>query len=94
MYLLPKEHLATKKILESPVQIPCDIYTDISGECAKQQVDEFMRFIECHLNKLKKNTTQRSTTRVSGCFYVFRVDLVNEFGKSVVNIIIITCIFQ
>lgn len=71
MYLLPKEHPATKKILESPVQIPCDIYTDISGECAKQQMDEFMRFVECHLNKLKKNTIQRTTTRVSGRFNSF-----------------------
>lgn len=69
MYLLPKEHPATKKILESPIQIPCDIYTDMPGECAKQQVDEFIRFVECHLNKLKKNTMQRCTTRVSKRYF-------------------------
>lgn len=73
MYLLPKEHPATKKILESPVQIPCDIYTDISDECAKQQVDEFIRFVENHLNKLKKNPMQRSTTRVSNQLHFLQI---------------------
>lgn len=63
MYLLPKEHPATKKIMESPTQIPCDIYTENSNENAKQLVDDFMRFVEAYLNKNRK--IQRST-RVSG----------------------------
>lgn len=64
MYLLPKEHPATKKILESPTVIPCDIYNEHSGDSTKQQIDEFMRFVESHLNKLRKIHIQRST-RVS-----------------------------
>lgn len=65
MYLLPKEHPATKKILESPTNIPCDIYTENSGESVKQQIDDFMKFVESHLNKVRKSHIQRSTTRVS-----------------------------
>lgn len=65
MYLLPKEHPATKKILESPTNIPCDIYMETNGDSAKQQIDDFMKFVESHLNKVKKSHTQRSTTRVS-----------------------------
>lgn len=66
MYLLPKEHPATKKILESPTLIPCDIYIDGQADGVKQQqIDDFMRFVEAHLNKLRKSHIQRSTTRVS-----------------------------
>lgn len=65
MYLLPKEHPATKKILESPTNIPCDIYAENSGESVKQQIDDFMKFVESHLNKVRKSHIQRSTTRVS-----------------------------
>lgn len=64
MYLLPKEHPATKKIMESPTLIPCDIYTGNSNENTKQQVDDFMRFVESYLNKNRKIHCQRST-RVS-----------------------------
>lgn len=62
MYLLPKEHPATKRIMESPTLIPCDIYTENCNENAKQLVDDFMRFVEAYLNKNRK--IQRST-RVS-----------------------------
>lgn len=65
MYLLPKEHPATKKILESPTNIPCDIYAENGGESVKQQIDDFMKFVESHLNKVRKSHIQRSTTRVS-----------------------------
>lgn len=64
MYLLPKEHPATKKIMESPTLIPCDIYTENANENAKQQVDDFMRFVETYLNKNRKIHCQR-VTRVS-----------------------------
>lgn len=65
MYLLPKEHPATKKICDSPTNIPCDIYTESNSELVKQQIDDFMRFVELHLNKVRKNHIPRSTTRVS-----------------------------
>lgn len=65
MYLLPKENPATKKILESPTLIPCDIYSENCGDSMKQQIDDFMKFVEMHLNKLRKSHIQRSTTRVS-----------------------------
>lgn len=64
MYLLPKEHPATKKILESSTPINCDIYMQHATDSTKQQVDEFLRFIEQHLNKIRKIHCQR-TTRVS-----------------------------
>lgn len=65
MYLLPKEHPATKKIVECTTNIPCDIYAENATDCVRQQIDDFMRFVESHLNKLKKSHIQRSTTRVS-----------------------------
>lgn len=66
MYLLPKEHPATKKILESPTMIPCDIYTENNSDNnLKQQIDDFTRFVESHLNKLRKSHNQRIATRVS-----------------------------
>lgn len=63
MYLLPKENPATKKIMESPVMIPCDIYTGIDNENTKQQIDDFMKFIETHINKIRK--TPKASNRVS-----------------------------
>lgn len=75
MYLLPKEHAATKKIMESPTLIPCDIYAENSNDNTKQQVDDFMRFVEAYLNKNRKIHCQR-TTRVSHLTTVF-VRLVN-----------------
>lgn len=64
MYLLPREHPATKKILDSSSTVNCDIYADHVTDTNKQLIDEFIRFIETHLNKLKKVHCQR-TTRVS-----------------------------
>lgn len=55
MYLLPKENPATRKIIESPTMIPCDIYTEMDNESMKLQIDEFMKFIESHINKIRKN---------------------------------------
>lgn len=75
MYLLPKEHAATKRIMESPTLIPCDIYTENANDNTKQQVDDFMRFVEAYLNKNRKIHCQRST-RVSRLTIVF-VRLVN-----------------
>lgn len=60
MYLLPKEHPATKKIMDSQTLIPCDIYTEHAIENTKQQIDDFMRFVEAHLNKIRKIHCQRS----------------------------------
>lgn len=61
MYLLPKEHPATKKIMESPVPIPCDIYIENAVENTKSYIEDFMRFVETHLNKLRKNHCPRNT---------------------------------
>lgn len=64
MYLLPRDHPATKKIMESSPAINCDIYDESPAEPIKQQIDDFIRFIETSLNKLKKVHCQRNT-RVS-----------------------------
>lgn len=66
MYLLPKEHSATKKIMESGTG-NCDIYTETVTDSTEQLTKEFIRFIEAHLNKIKKINTQRST-RVSSIY--------------------------
>lgn len=69
MYLLPKEHPATKKILDSQPTIPCDIYADIETDSPRQQIEDFMRFLETSLNKIKKLLPQKNT-RVSFAFLV------------------------
>lgn len=73
MYLLPKEHAATKKIIDlypNPTVTTCDIYTESLGnerqqlDAQKQQIEEFIRFLETYINKIKKSNYGKST-RVS-----------------------------
>lgn len=73
MYLLPKEHAATKKIIDlypNPTVTTCDIYTESLGserqqlDAQKQQIEEFIRFLETYINKIKKSNCGKST-RVS-----------------------------
>lgn len=59
MYLLPKEHPATKRIIDPSAEQPtehCDIYLDGgAGEAAaRQYTEDFVRFMEIHMNKIKK----------------------------------------
>lgn len=52
-YLMPKEHPATKKILEGRTS-RCDIYTEVlPNESWKQQIEDFMKFVEKDLNKFR-----------------------------------------
>lgn len=53
MYLLPTDNLAMKKIIEYGSQ-RCDIYTDLAVDNTKRQVEDFMRFMEVHINKVKR----------------------------------------
>uniref|UniRef100_A0A182PF51 DEP domain-containing protein n=1 Tax=Anopheles epiroticus TaxID=199890 RepID=A0A182PF51_9DIPT len=54
MYLLPKDDPAMKKILDGTVQ-RCDIYHEDSPFPPDRQVcNDFVRFVEAHLNKIKK----------------------------------------
>lgn len=75
MYLLPKEHAATKRILElypSAGVTTCDIYHESASatnerqqlEAQKQQIEEFIRFMETCVNKIKKANCHKSS-RVS-----------------------------
>lgn len=64
MYLLPKEHPAQKKILDNATST-CDIYTSDSMENTKTQIEEFMRFIEIHLNKIKRVPTKKPRVRLT-----------------------------
>lgn len=80
MYLLPKENPATRKIMESPTIIPCDIYTEMDNESIKQQIEEFMKFIESHINKIRKNPK----TSAKVCIYSNRFNFF--FIKSEINI--------
>ncbi|KAI8123430.1 DEP domain-containing protein 5 [Lucilia cuprina] len=60
MYLLPKENRAMNKIIEHGCQ-HCDVFTDTAVDNTKQQVDDFMRFVELHLNKLKRRKARGVT---------------------------------
>ncbi|XP_053676014.1 GATOR complex protein Iml1 [Anopheles nili] len=54
MYLLPKDDPAMKKILDGTVQ-RCDIYHEDSPFPPDRQIcNDFVRFVEAHLNKIKK----------------------------------------
>ncbi|XP_073836084.1 GATOR complex protein Iml1 isoform X5 [Musca autumnalis] len=64
MYLLPKENKAMNKIMEQGCQY-CDVFTEPTPESAKQQVEDFMRFMEVHINKLKRRKARHVTTRFS-----------------------------
>ncbi|XP_065362330.1 GATOR complex protein Iml1 isoform X3 [Calliphora vicina] len=60
MYLLPKENRAMNKIIEHGCQ-HCDVFTDTAVDNTKQQIDDFMRFVELHLNKLKRRKARGVT---------------------------------
>ncbi|KAM7355220.1 GATOR complex protein Iml1 isoform 3-T3 [Cochliomyia hominivorax] len=64
MYLLPKENKAMNKIIDHGCQ-HCDVFTDNAMDNTKQQIDDFMRFVELHLNKLKRRKARHVTTRFS-----------------------------
>ncbi|XP_058067307.1 GATOR complex protein Iml1 [Anopheles bellator] len=54
MYLLPKDDPAMKKILDGTVR-RCDIYHEDSPFPPEKQIcNDFVRFVEAHLNKIKK----------------------------------------
>lgn len=59
MYLLPKENKAINKIMEQGCQ-HCDVFTESSLENTKQQIEDFMRFMEVHINKLKRRKARVS----------------------------------
>jgi hypothetical protein len=64
MYLLPKEDPIMKKIIENNLQ-KCDIYpNETSLQQQKQQIEEFLRLIETHLNKIKKSVVKRPRVRL------------------------------
>lgn len=54
MYLLPKDDPVMKRIVDENLE-HCDIYvSDNSQTTQKQQVEEFLRFVETHLNKIRR----------------------------------------
>lgn len=54
MYLLPKDDPVMRRIIDENLE-HCDIYVaDISQATQKQQVEEFLRFVETHLNKIRR----------------------------------------
>lgn len=52
MYLLPNQHPAIKKILDGQSE-RCDIYTEGQIDLPMKYIDNFLRFVETHLNKIK-----------------------------------------
>lgn len=59
MYLLPKDNKAMNLIVDGGSQY-CDIFQELSGDNAsnRQQIDDFIRFMELHINKLKRRKTR------------------------------------
>lgn len=54
MYLLPKDDPVMKRIIEENLE-HCDIYVrENSQAITKQHVEEFLRFVETHLNKIRR----------------------------------------
>lgn len=54
MYLLPKDDKSTKRIMEENLE-HCDIYIqDRSPQFYKNQVDDFIKFVETYINKIKR----------------------------------------
>ncbi|XP_055688137.1 GATOR complex protein Iml1 isoform X3 [Lutzomyia longipalpis] len=53
MYLLPKDHPAMKKILDG-LTTKCDIFTEIQSDSPKQQIEDFLHYVEMHLNRIKR----------------------------------------
>ncbi|XP_053952514.1 GATOR complex protein Iml1 isoform X4 [Anastrepha ludens] len=64
MYLMPTDNLAMKKIIEYGSQ-RCDIYTDLAVDNTKKQVEDFMRLMEVHINKVKRQRVHDSPTAQS-----------------------------
>lgn len=54
MYLLPKDDPVMKRIIDENLD-HCDIYVREKSEAViKQHVEEFLRFVETHLNKIRR----------------------------------------
>lgn len=66
MYLLPRDDPAMKKILDGSAK-RCDIYTEDKPIQSDQHLcNEFVRFVEINLNKIKKVASKKP--RVSWTF--------------------------
>ncbi|XP_069703010.1 GATOR complex protein Iml1 isoform X2 [Periplaneta americana] len=65
VYLLPLNHQATKKIVEGSYH--CDIYTTPTAEEQGQLVENFLRFLETWVNRIRRpNTHKKPRTSVVG----------------------------
>lgn len=72
MYLLPRDDPAMKKILEGAAK-RCDIYTDNKPFLSENHIcNEFVRFVELHLNKIKKVTAKKPRVRNSYSYFEAR----------------------
>lgn len=69
MYLLPKEDPIMKKIQDENLE-HCDIYVrETIPTVLKQQIEEFLRLVETHLNKIKRIKKPRVSS--VGKFFIF-----------------------
>ena len=56
-----------RKIIEGNLQ-RCDIYpTEITAGVQKQHIEEFLRFVETHLNKIKRVVIKKPRVRPLEC---------------------------
>lgn len=78
MYLLPKDDPVMKRIIDENIE-HCDIYVrDISPAVQKQQVEEFHRFLETHLNRIRRV----KKPRVSQRSFSYQVDAFEEQSEA------------
>lgn len=70
MYLLPKDDPYMRKIIDGNLQ-RCDIYPgEITSVVQKQQIEEFLRFVETHLNKIKRVVIKKPRVRLFINYYI------------------------
>ena len=64
VYLLPLNHQATKKILDGSEH--CDIYNQSTAEDQGLQVENFLKFLETWVNRIKRpNTCKKPRVRLN-----------------------------
>lgn len=78
MYLLPKDDPVMKRIIDENLD-HCDIYTRENSPAAhKQQVEEFLRFVETHLNKIRRLKKPRVSRLLYPSFMTMLRELTSE----------------
>lgn len=92
MYLLPKDDPFMKRIQDENLE-HCDIYTgETTVADQKQKIEEFLRLVEMHLNKIKRIKKPRVSCKCS-IFKLFYNLCKKNFKKGKIKLVWIKCKF-